>query len=266
MSTRDQYKNDFSRRATQRLLSITKSLNKRNIHDWRRPNVIENAIRLDKTLMFELQKMSKGDWQKMGAFLKVSTHNVRQTLLQLQEMRQQNIDPTHPNVINNPNHPLNPANANAMQLLLQVNPLLNPLFIEYVNSQAAVVEAENEEDTENEEQYDKTMENILAPATVADAAQQELKNNPHLDPYKTLGVDRDAPQEQIQAAILYHSAEYAHEKGAEPSHGFRKVAAAAALIATPTLRKEYDESHQHGLEDTAKLAVMGTPTFTAGVN
>lgn len=249
MSSRSRYQfKNLSYRSRSQLVAIIRQLDRQSeIHNWRKISRAETMIYRNRILITELFRMANNDPKMMLKLMRSCRNDIRQTLQQLQQMRQQNMDPTHPSVINNPNHRLNPANPNALQLLLQVNPSLNPLFIECVNTQAAVVEAENLEEVENKQHYDKMMEGILTTEVVANALKDGSNNNSNINPYKELGVRQGANQSEIQAASITALAENAPEQGEKPSHVFSMVATAVALIGTHARRKEHDKAHEHRL-------------------
>jgi DnaJ-class molecular chaperone len=68
------------------------------------------------------------------------------------------------------------------------------------------------------------------------------------DPYDTLGVDKNATEEEIKKAYRDKSKEQHPDKGGDEEE-FKKTSEAYAIIGTPNKRKQYDETGSTDTED-----------------
>lgn len=240
-----------------------------NIHVWRQEGTLRPQLTRNRVLMKELYKLSNNDPKMVNQLLNYGEFYIRDAALKLQQRQQQNLNPNHPDVINNINHPLNPANPNTLQLYLQINPALNPMFLQYINIQSEVIEdmgIENEENQEHENQeknedqdQDQLMQNVLKHELVLEGAKSVFEEkNDDFNPYQTLGLKNDASKEEIQTAALGKMADNAPKPNEKPSHEFAKVAAAAALLLTG----KHEFGKDFGMD--AEKNQTSTPTAAPG--
>ncbi len=199
---------------------------------WRMTARLPIDLRLNRKLMQELYRLANNKPAVVNLFLQYGEAYVRQTAPLLRQPTYQNIDPSHPSVINNIMHPLNPSNPNNLML----NPGLNLLFQASEAMQSAIEENEAEETVENEQAADLTMAAVLMDENIHEAAHQH-EPNPEFNPYHTLGLTQNATQEEIRESCLSRLADYAPQKHETPSHHFKAVSAAALLIG---LTKNHD--------------------------
>jgi len=214
-----------------------------------RPEWLQHSLRPQLTsnlaLMRELYRVAGAGQlpapivaQRVQALLNAcagSIQNVVQQLQLLQQVRSQQqhqpsalLHPSHPSIINNINHPLNPSNP----LNLQLNPAMNLLFQRDEAVQASILEIEEEEKVENDLKSTELATELLADTTFQHALETHPEiTNEHMS-HQTLGLSPKIShsREAIEAACLDKLAEHAPREGAEPSHEFHKIAAAAAVL------------------------------------
>jgi len=226
----------LSSRAKKHLQIITHRLNSRSkAQAWRRQNKDNNLKTIaphNLVLFGDLFLMSQGNPKTMRALLNLCNSEVQATLNQLND----------PESIKN---------------MLQLNSSLSPLFLDYVNNQAAIVEAENLLDAQNQQDCNNMMEEIIESDILNNDAVKQAANDSSIDPYKELGVSPDASQSLVQIKCL----ETLSEKAAEgtSSHTFITAAAATTLIGTHELRKNYDSNKNIFAESSELHTGMSTP-------
>ena len=226
---------------------------------WRlNPSTLRQQLLNDPSFSNRLYHLSGHD---LYEFNKLLNSCGKVVLQKVQQHHSQNLTPTSPEVLNNPNHPLNPASPVATQLNLMVNPTLNPMFMEYINSQAQVLESigiENEENEQHEnevKQIDENKGNVLQDAlTRMDEAGMLSKMNSELNPYYVLGLNpKTTTPEEAQIVALDKMAQQAPEPG-QKSHHFEKIAAAASLVL----------AGKHELSHAVSPTHMPTPSPAKG--
>ncbi|WP_423062557.1 hypothetical protein [Candidiatus Paracoxiella cheracis] len=205
--------------------------------------------------------MSVGDLRQANYLFNYCLNHIHQAVPLIQEQMKKNsepmLDPTHPLVMNNINHPLNPSNPNNIML----NPGGNIMVQQAEAEEASVNEAQEEENAENH------LHEILSTSLVMGAAAQareELKDD--FDPHKFLNVTPETEQSEIAAAAYNAMAEHMpHDEHQKPSPEFKMATLAAGLIGTHKLHEEFKlgHKHEHGLEKSAEdHGVMSIPKFT----
>lgn len=238
-------------------------------HQWRQdPNAIRLQMLNDPVIRNTLLKLSG---KNLNQFNKLLNSSQVYVLQQIQKKQSQNLDPTHPQVLNNPNHPMNPSSPIATQLNLANNAALNPLFLQYLNSQAEVLESigieksENREYENEEQQEDVTagnlLQSVLADEALTNGMQTELQTTPELNPYNKLELRENATQEEAEIAALNKMAQNAPEPGQKPSHEFMKTAAAASLVLSGA---KFDKELEKGFSQFMNPASTPTPSPMKG--
>lgn len=206
------------------------------------------------SLMQEFYEMADRNPQRVKVLMQYGANYIRQVAPQLQQAQNRNLSPSHPSVINNINHPLNPSNPRNLML----NPSMNLLFQQDVNTQAAILENEIETTAEIEQAEDLLSEEVLAEEVLADENLQKLAEkgfSPELNPYKELGLKENATKEEIEFACLKNLAEKAPAPGEKPSPAFEKAAAASVLLT--------DKKHEHLLSEQLPTTHKATAALAA---
>ncbi len=223
-------------------------------HQWRMDASLQLDLRRNLTLLRELYRIAGNNPYHVRVLLNYCKTYVLVNAPRFQRPEFQNLDPSHPSVINNIMHPLNPSNP----LNLLLNPSMNLLLQQAVNETAAIEESESEETAENEQQTDQLIASIVAEESIQQAAQQHIID-PEFKPYKVLGLPLDPSQKEIQAACLSQLAEQAPAPDKPPSHDFIKVAAAATLIGTTEHHNVFRKTIEHVLKKDLHHVLSPTP-------
>jgi len=202
----------FGYRARKILMRTAQTYSAQPIQDWRANHILRQQLNNNLYFMRELYRLANRDPYIVQLLLNRSVEYIRVMSVEFKKPEYQQLDPSHPNVINNIYHPLNPSNPQNLQL----NPGLNLLVQQDLNIQAAIEENEEEEQVENQlhdmQTHGATAHNI--------------------NPYHTLGVSPDAEHEEIESAGMKRLAELAPKPHEKPSHLYTEVAAAVGMVGT----------------------------------
>lgn len=226
-----------------RLERIARDLIKPIAHSWRRgDHNLENIIRHDVSLktalvLTQISLIKNGHSVTLEDLYRMTISEVRETLDKFQQISQQK---TIPN------------DSESLKRELQVNPLLSLLFLESINSQAAIVEAENLENAQN-----NMMENLIESETVSTAIEQAEMDST-FDPYTALGVSPDVAQPEIQSQCLEALSEKASVEGTS-SHAFITAALATALIGTHERRAAHKEDLEKSTDNQESISSIPRP-------
>lgn len=243
MSKRDQDLKKHAKLAKQRLKQVVSDFKKQKpVHQFRQnPKAVRLQLRRDPALVEALFELANRDLVEFNKLL-----NTYETHILKNIQQEQPLGPTDPRVINNPNHPLNPASPTATRLNLLINAPLNPLFREFLNGQAEGFESQAELKAERKQylndekiedrQEDQLMNDIFKEASLTSAAEQAKIADPKLNPYQVLGLNKqkEFSQKELQAAVLCELAEHASEPKHHPSPSFGKYAAAGLMLLAET--------------------------------
>lgn len=236
----------FNYRTRKELLK-TAEFYSRPQQQWRLEARLPLDLRSNAKLLRELYRIGNRDPKRVHQLLIYCEKYVRQTAPLIQQQAG-NFDPTHPAVMNNINHPLNPSNPRNLQL----NPSMNLLFVQSLNEEAA--DEEQEEDEKVDEQHDENLLQAVLNEEILRIGMQQLSLNP-VDPYKELNLSPTAKKPEIEARCLEALATHAPAYNEPPSEKFGKTASAALLLNREMAgHKTFfgKENRHHSLEITPR--------------
>lgn len=214
----------FTHYARKRLNETALFCHQQPAHSWR-----ERALREDLTnnlyLMRELYRIAGGNPRIVNRLLDYAGVYLH-CKIESFGRGERYIDPTHPNIMNNPNHPLNPSN----RLNLELNPALNLLFQQEEAERKMAQENDQEEKTE-EEKSENQLTNLN---------ETSLKNT-DINPYQVLNVKPEDKHDIIELACMTQLEKHAPKHDEAPSAHYEKLAAATAMIGTVQGHTKYKE-------------------------